>query len=391
MTKTAIILPSERGVTVSLFEKVYVGSKAKDLNAGDELVGYSKVILQVSDDVQYEAGNDSGRTLTLFSPWGTQAAANNLLKSIQGRPYQSYTANGAIVDPAVELGDAVQAGSIYGGVYGIKTDFGHGFRADLSAPSVEEVDEEAPYKSKSDRKTERKFKEVDSTFKIQAGLIEARVTKTGGEEKSFGWALDEESWTIYSKRKKVLHADDTGLHVEGEITALSGKIGGLVIASGCLWVNKTDPDAEPGINSTNFNGLYIGPNGINLAGNFKVTSAGYVTAKSGKFGSLSVSSGQTSGNYYGNLSGCGGSISDVSGTVEGLSGSLSTEIDVGSKNIGTYVGDIVAGKITADYIDSKIANLRTIGNNGKRFSDMTLHYLNWNGTPTTVHVLGTQD
>ena len=34
--------------------------------------GYSKVIITVSDEVEYTAGTDSGRTLTLSCPWGTQ-------------------------------------------------------------------------------------------------------------------------------------------------------------------------------------------------------------------------------------------------------------------------------------------------------------------------------
>ena len=48
-------------------------------NKAERFDAYSKIIINVTDDLYYEAGDDTGRTLTISCPWGTQAMANNLL------------------------------------------------------------------------------------------------------------------------------------------------------------------------------------------------------------------------------------------------------------------------------------------------------------------------
>lgn len=78
--------------------------------------GYSLVVINVSDDLSYTAGTDSGRTLTLECPWGTQEMANNILASIRGYQYQPYSATEAYIDPAAELGDALSVGNVYGAI-----------------------------------------------------------------------------------------------------------------------------------------------------------------------------------------------------------------------------------------------------------------------------------
>lgn len=59
----------------------------------------------------------TGQTLKLCCPWGTQEMANKILSSVRGFQYQPYTASGAHINPAVELGDAFSGGSVYGGIY----------------------------------------------------------------------------------------------------------------------------------------------------------------------------------------------------------------------------------------------------------------------------------
>ena len=82
----------------------------------EQFDGFSKVIIIVSDEVDYSAGTDTGRTLTLNCPWGTQEIANNILQSIKGFQYQPMTAENALVDPSVEIGDGISANGVYSGV-----------------------------------------------------------------------------------------------------------------------------------------------------------------------------------------------------------------------------------------------------------------------------------
>ena len=42
----------------------------------EQFDGFSKVVIIVSDEIEYSAGTDTGRTLTLNCPWGTQEIAN---------------------------------------------------------------------------------------------------------------------------------------------------------------------------------------------------------------------------------------------------------------------------------------------------------------------------
>ena len=65
----------------------------------EQFDGYSKVIIIVSDEIEYSAGTETGRTLTLNCPWGTQEVANNILESIKGFQSQPMTAEDVLVDP----------------------------------------------------------------------------------------------------------------------------------------------------------------------------------------------------------------------------------------------------------------------------------------------------
>ena len=96
----------------------------RSFRSSPEFDGFSRVVIIVSDEIEYAAGTDSGRTLRLTCPWGTPEMAQNILESIRGFQYQPYTAEGAMLDPAAELGDGVTANNVYGGIYTKKIKFG---------------------------------------------------------------------------------------------------------------------------------------------------------------------------------------------------------------------------------------------------------------------------
>lgn len=260
-----------------MFNKFNIGLAVQDYDTADQLDGYSKVTIQVTDDLEYSAGSDTGKELILTCPWGSQEMANNILSSVKGFQYQPYSATGAVLDPSAEVGDALQVGDTYGGIYDMSLTFGYGFRADVSAPSEEEVSDSTSRKTSTDRKIYRQKLEMESQFQIQAGLISAKVSQKGGDSSSFGWELDEKSWTLKSNGSTVLTADKNGLEVKGIIRATDGEIGGFDIKSDYLSYNGQT------WGGTNTHGAYIGVNGIQLGKNFKVDMAGNLTAESGTF------------------------------------------------------------------------------------------------------------
>ena len=373
--------------------------------------GYSKVVVIVSDEVEYTAGNDMGRTMRLTCPWGTPEMAQNILESVRGFQYQPYTAENAIVDPAMELGDGVTANNVYGGVYTSKLKFGPMLTATVAAPEDEEINHEYPYKSKPNKEITREAKQLRSEMRIQAdritmeiedrkndvktltsqlqiqaGLIEAKVSKTGGNASSFGWALTDSDWTIKANSIDILKATKNGLEVYGKITATSGKIGGFNILSNYLSYNN---QAWGGTNTT---GIYIGISGIQLGKNFKVDSAGNLTAASGTF-TGSVNAGNIRyGGSYGTFN--GGGIS--SGTITGnrlVGGTITTAYTSSGINAaladGAWAANLFSG--VKDYNASiKIGTVSCVDlyQGGYGFSTKSVTIKDYYGDNVTIRYWG---
>ncbi len=143
--------------------KIFVGNSASGLTEADKLQPYSKVT--VTDGTNsYTSGDNTGRELTVNVPLlpsikGDTLAAN-ILAAVKNYRYQPYEAADALLDPAAELGDGVTVGGIYGGIHAKTTTFSRLFRADVSAPAEEEIDNEYPYLSAQERDAVRQKKQT---------------------------------------------------------------------------------------------------------------------------------------------------------------------------------------------------------------------------------------
>lgn len=371
----------------------------------EQFDGFSKVVIIVSDEIEYSAGTDTGRTLTLNCPWGTQEIANNILQSIKGFQYQPMTAENALVDPSVEIGDGISANGVYSGVYSLETKFNSNLPTSVSAPADEELYEEHTYVPKSEREVTRKFLEFQSQFRIQDGKISAeveerksdtksiratlevqanqitaKVNKNDGSSSTFGWALETASWRIFSGSNTVLKADKNGLEVKGVIRATSGEIGGFKITSNSLTYNNQT------WGGTNTNGIYIGPSGIQLGKNFKVDSAGNLTAASGTF-TGSVNAGNIRyGGSYGTFS--GGGI--TGGSIYGnrlVGGTITTTYTSGGINTSLGYADFANG-VFNDWNTASCIRCSSLRVGGSYFGPVTLYYTNASGGTSVVTVLG---
>lgn len=274
----------------------------------------------------------SGRILTVDMPMCTdttlaRTAAMRIFNSLMSKDptafqYQPQMTNGAIVDPSIEFGDSIDVNGVHSGFHVRTTIFGRLMKNDLSSPSDEEIDHEYPYEDSKQRQITRTNKEyrarfvvtderitsevsrlesadsalstritqnanaitleaqrrasgdsgLQSQLTVQAGQISARVTKTGGNNSSFGWTLTDSGHTWYSSNRQVMQVNSSGLSVVGKITATSGKIGGFDIGE-----NELTYNGQPWM-GTKTTGIYIGVNGIqcgNANGNhFRVTNQG---------------------------------------------------------------------------------------------------------------------
>lgn len=303
---------------------IELGSKVSTVDVSPAFDAYSKVIIHISDDTQVVAGGNGGRTLEIDNPFGNQAMADRMLESLQGFQYRPYTANGALLDPAAEIGDALSTETSYGGIYTRSRNFGRLMKADVSAPTDEEIDHEYKFESPSERKFKRTVGEVkasilltneridlevserkaqgdslssqlvltasaitaevqratqaegslSASLSVQATEINAKVSSSGGNNSSFGWALTDNAHTWYSNNQEVMQITATGLIVNGEVNANSGTIGGFTIGASAIYNNISQ------FGGTQTSGVYLGTNGIQLGQNFKVDSSGSVTASS---------------------------------------------------------------------------------------------------------------
>ena len=285
-----------------MFDSTYVGRRVQSLYSAPQFSGYSKVVLAVSDTLEYSVGTDTGRALRVTCPWGTKALANDILARIQGFQYQPYVADKAQLDLAAELGDAVTLDNVYGGIYSQDITFGTLCASDISAPEDEELDHEFPYQPKQNREIRRQTRELRASlkvnadaivaeatarekdvsdlngrFSVQADLIEAKVSKSGGNASSFGWELLDDSWTVKASNRDVFKVTKDGAEVYGIIRATGGTIGGFDIGSDALSYNGQT------WGGTNTYGAYLGSNGLQMGSKFRVDMAGNLYAASGTF------------------------------------------------------------------------------------------------------------
>ena len=302
-----------------MYDLINLENNVATVEIAPEFDVYTKVIINIDNETQVVAGNDTGLTLEFDNPFGNQDMADRILASLQGFRYSPYTATGALLDPAAEIGDAVQTTTSYGGIYTRYRTFGALMPAEISAPHDEEIDHEFAFETPDERKFKRTVgevkasilltnnviqaevsnredadsllasritqtaedisiqventkQEINATLSIQASQIAAKVSETGGGS-SFGWSMNSTSHTWTANGQEVMKVSATGLIVRGEVQATSGTIGGFSIGSNALTYNGLD------FGDTNKNyGAYIGQSGIQLGKNFKVDNGGNVSA-----------------------------------------------------------------------------------------------------------------
>lgn len=376
-----------------------INQNAADYTVGDDLGTYSGVNLWLSDDSADqltpeeindvapggtftkqvdEDGNpiilgyksnpwsNSGRVLDIVNPFGTVAMASDILRALRqtngiALNYSPFDAD-AIIPPHFEIGDAVMINGDHHGVYGFNTKASRLPKSNINAPADEEIDHEYPFRSDvKSRQLTRKFDSIQSQFIVQAGKISAKVSKVGGNQsQTFGWSLTENGFYINDGEVRadgtdLFSFDSSGLHIKGDIEAVTGHIGGtngFTIQSGKLYSGKSSF-------SSTANGVYIGTDGISLGSGFSVSSGGNLTATSGTFGSLNINnSGNTVGGYYGNLGGCGGDVS--SGLSYGGNYNTLGGLDTGLSNVVVKVNTLEANMITTNNLSARISALSSV-------------------------------
>jgi len=154
---------------------ISLGQRVSSVDVSPQFQPYSKVIIHINDDEAVEVGNNTGRTLEFDNPFGSREMAQNILNRLSGYQYQPYQADGALLDPAAEIGDAVGTATSYGGLFTRSRKFGRMMKADISAPHDEEINHEFKYESPQERKFTRVTGEIRASLILTNNKIEAEV------------------------------------------------------------------------------------------------------------------------------------------------------------------------------------------------------------------------
>lgn len=260
---------------------VNIGKEAKSIDIAEPLEPYSGVRLIVGvddngDPLVYISGSESGRVLEVENPFGTQAMANAIFESVRGYQYQPLYADGALLNPAAEIGDAVSVNGVYSDIYTRSTTYGRLMASDISAPTNEEVIHEFNIPTPTERKFQRLNYDMQSQFKITSAEIEAKVSRTSPQgQTSFGWSLQDNQWRVFNQNGNILRATASGLEVTGKIQADEGYIGGengFVIKASAIYNGITE------LNGQGDRGVYLGTDGLQIGQGFIADSYGNVKA-----------------------------------------------------------------------------------------------------------------
>ena len=264
-------------VTESLSDKVFLGTRMAQLDTSPSLAPVSKVILAVDSENAYIAGDDTGRTIEVTCPYGTQEMANNILSALSSYTYTPAMAQDAILDPAAEIGDGLTMGGVYTVLAQSTLTFDGLMTSDAGAPGQAEQESEYKYQSpviadinwqlaetrslisKTSEeillKVENELEGLSSSFSVQLQQITARVNGLEGDFTEVSVTLDGLTVT-----------DSTGKTViNGSMVQTSNLYVNAANITGTLTANQIDA-TNLHVNAANIDGpLVIGQLPDNVA------------------------------------------------------------------------------------------------------------------------------
>lgn len=211
-------------------DKTYLGRRLADFSPGIASKPITKVeLLDENGDVVGVSESGTGRTLTALQPDGTDAMAAAILAKVSGYKHIGYEGRKALLDPAVEIGDAVTVDGLYVPLIAMDMTFDPLLAPDISAPDADEIDDEYPYKSPTQRQIERNMAKTRSLITKTSKEITLKVEGIGDKYTELKTTLDgvtitDESGTtrikgssIETTTLKVSSANITGTLTIGQL------------------------------------------------------------------------------------------------------------------------------------------------------------------------------
>ena len=284
-------------------DKVFLGTRMAQLDTSPSLAPVSKVILAVDSENAYIAGDDTGRTVEVTCPYGTQEMANNILAALSAYTYTPAMAQDAILDPAAEIGDGLTMGGVYTVLAQSTLTFDGLMTSDAGAPGQAEQESEYKYQSpviadinwqlaqtrslisKTSEeillKVENELEGLSSSFSVQLQQIQSQVTGLNGQVSSITQKVDNITLSVSNgSTSSSISLSVGGVTVSSQTIQMNGlvtftglangttTIDGACIKTGTIEASRIDTDSLY-VNAANITGsLTIGqlPNNVATTG-----------------------------------------------------------------------------------------------------------------------------
>lgn len=217
----------------TIYGLTLIFSSVTALKTGDTLIVNKTTNddeMTVTVDMQ-RSGTALQMNCPLCKPNQRQQIANAILAKVYGKRYQPFNADGALVNPAAELGDAITAYGAYGGIYKQDITFNHLCASDIGAEITEDAETELAYENETERTYSRKFAKAEAELQLLADSIEAKVSSEGGNT-SFAWKLTENGFYLYSNGTEVFRCNSSGITVTGDGTFTGNVYAGNIRSDG---------------------------------------------------------------------------------------------------------------------------------------------------------------
>ena len=280
-------------------DKVFLGTRMAQLDTSPALAPVSKVILAVDSENAYIAGDDTGRTIEVTCPYGTQEMANNILAALSSYTYTPAMAQDAILDPAAEIGDGLTMGGVYTVLAQSTLTFDGLMTSDAGAPGQAEQESEYKYQSpviadinwqlaetrslisKTSEeillKVENELEGLSSSFSVQLQQIQSQVTGLNGQVSTITQKVDNITLSVSNgSTSSSISLSVGGVTVSSQTIQMNGlvtftglangttTIDGACIKTGTIEASRIDTDSLY-VNAANITGsLTIGqlPNNV---------------------------------------------------------------------------------------------------------------------------------
>ena len=245
-------------------DKTYLGRRLAEFSPGIASQPITKVeLLDENGDVVGVSGSDTGRTLTALQPDGTNAMAAAILAKVSGYKHIGYEGSEALLDPAVELGDAVTVDGLCVPLIALDMTFDPMLAPNISAPDADEIDDEYPYKSPTQRQIERNMAKTRSLITKTSDEIMLKVEGIDGKYTEVKTTLDGLTVTDASGTTKIngssiktdnLYVD--AANITGTLTADQIQTGSIRVGDlkdGSNYATKTYVDNNAGLSASEVN------------------------------------------------------------------------------------------------------------------------------------------